>query len=77
MFGAIHGRIIAFLHYAERCRPITVLIIKAGITFFATVCSLLLCAALSAIIAHSRVVHVVVVTLSLLALIFTIHVNDC
>ena len=77
MFGAIHGRIIAFLHYAERCRPITVIIIKAGITFFATVCRLIMCTAFPAIIAHSGVVHVVVVTLSILALIFTVHINDC
>ena len=76
IFGAIHSRIIAFLHYAERCCPIAILIIKAGITFFASVCRLLLSTTLPAFIAHSRLVHIIVITLSLFSLIFAVHVNN-
>ena len=77
MLGAIHSRIVALLNNTKRCSPITILIIEAGITRFASSCRLLMRTTIPTFIAHLGVVLCIIITLSLLTLIFTVHVNYC
>ena len=77
MLGAIHSRIVALLNNTKRCSPITILIIEAGITRFAPNSRLLMRTTIPTFIAHLGVVQCIIITLSLLTLIFTVHVNYC
>ena len=75
MLGAIHSRIDALLNNTKWCSTITIFIIEAGIARFAPNCRLLMRTTIPAFIAHLGVVLCIIITLSLLTFIFTVHVN--